>query len=414
MSAPHILIYDSSDAVGGALTSIVHLLPCLLARGWRVSIWTASHTCEAFLTRELSPLPEGVSVASFAEHGGCSWQVSTARGARYFAREMKRASKLARFISRAHPDVILANNAPQANAAVHLLPSWCEVPVIQYVRGAFYASGLARALLSKAAHVLTVGNEQKERVIALGRPDAKSVGEGLSSKRWPSPRRAGEERWFWASSLMPWKGSDLLLEAYAMLETAPPVDVCYLPVPGQSASRLRSERRFQLHRAPEELDRIRAGASLYIHTALEPEPFGRSILEAMAAGLCPVVPDEGSGPMLVEHGRSGLLYKARDARALASALDYAQHHPEHVARMGRRAMAEARFLGRCDRAFAPVLAALSECIEPRQRARRLARNETVERANPRVQIVASTLDRLAIEGFARSWHRPCERGSSRF
>ena len=414
MRAPHILIYDSCDAVGGALTSIVHLLPCLLARGWRVSIWTASSACEAFLERELAPMPAAVSVASFAERKTDAWQASAARGARYFAREMKRASKLARFISRARPDVILANNAPQANAAVHMLPSWLDVPVIQYVRGAFYPSNLARTLLSSARHVLTVGVAQKERVVALGRDDAKSVGEGLSPARWPSPRRAGETRWLWASSLMPWKGSDLLLESYGLLEEPPPVDVCYLPVRGQHVDRLSGEARFRLHRAPRDLDAIRAGASVYIHTALEPEPFGRSILEAMAAGLCPVVPDEGSGPMLVEHRRSGLVYKARDPHALASALDYAQRHPEHVARMGRRAMTEARFLGECGRVFVLVMVALVDCIESRQRSRQLARNETFRRGRKHFSIVAKVLDRLAIEGFARSWHFTCERGGSRF
>jgi len=321
--------------------------------------------------------------------------------------ERSRCRRWAR-ISRARPDVIIANNAPQANGAVYLATQASDnVPIIQYVRGAFYPSKLAGHQLARAASVLAVGERQRERVAALGREDVRVAGEGLRPDLWPSAnapaRERGELRWLWASSLMPWKGSDFLARAYGMLERATPMDVCYLPVAGEALEGFEQHAQVTPHRAlgARALDAVRASASVYLHTSQQPEPFGRSILEAMAAGLCPVVPDEGSGPMLVEHGRSGLIYRARDVNAFLDALRYTQRHPEHVFKMGRRAMEEARFLGDPWRAFAPVTCAIEECLEAGQPRDDLARNEPGHRVASDRKKPTKPYVSLAFQGFSR-------------
>jgi hypothetical protein len=97
----------------------------------------------------------------------------------------------------------------------------------------------------------------------------------------------------------------------------------------------------QLHEHPPDLDSVRASSSVYVHTSLVAEPFGRSILEAMAAGLCPVVPDEGGGARLVSHLSTGVLYEARSASSLRAALTLVRDQPALVAACGARAAAAA-------------------------------------------------------------------------
>jgi glycosyltransferase involved in cell wall biosynthesis len=68
-------------------------------------------------------------------------------------------------------------------------------------------------------------------------------------------------------------------------------------------------------RVPEAL----AQSDLLIHTCPS-ESFGLVILEAMAAGIPVLVPDQGGAAALVEPGISGQHFRANDARSLADAL----------------------------------------------------------------------------------------------
>jgi glycosyltransferase involved in cell wall biosynthesis len=69
-------------------------------------------------------------------------------------------------------------------------------------------------------------------------------------------------------------------------------------------------------RVPEVL----AQSDLLIHTCPS-ESFGLVILEAMAAGIPVLVPDQGGAAALVEPGVSGQRFRANDARSLAEAMN---------------------------------------------------------------------------------------------
>jgi glycosyltransferase involved in cell wall biosynthesis len=69
----------------------------------------------------------------------------------------------------------------------------------------------------------------------------------------------------------------------------------------------------------------------------EDEPFGRIIIEAMAAGLAVVAPASGGPAEIIEHGRSGLLYPGGDPAAAASSLGEVLSDRAAAREMGRRA-----------------------------------------------------------------------------
>ncbi len=63
-----------------------------------------------------------------------------------------------------------------------------------------------------------------------------------------------------------------------------------------------------------------AAADIFVHSSTLPEPFGRTIIEAMMAG-CPVIAARAGGPAeIIVDGQSGLLTAPGDAPALATAL----------------------------------------------------------------------------------------------
>jgi glycosyltransferase involved in cell wall biosynthesis len=57
-----------------------------------------------------------------------------------------------------------------------------------------------------------------------------------------------------------------------------------------------------------------------VHASTKPEPFGRTVLEAMACGHPIVATRAGGIPEFVTHGETGLLYPMGDANGLADSV----------------------------------------------------------------------------------------------
>lgn len=71
-----------------------------------------------------------------------------------------------------------------------------------------------------------------------------------------------------------------------------------------------------------------------VHASVEPEPFGRVILEAMACRKPVVATRAGGVPEIVEDGQSGLLYPPGDVSALARSILRILDDPSEARRMG--------------------------------------------------------------------------------
>ena len=256
---------------------------------------------------------------------------------------------LRRYLNAGGIDVVIANNDPAVNAAAYAAARGAAVPIVQIIRGHARGSQWNIALLEAAAAVFSHGGAAEG--IAAGCGDVVNrwhrLDEGLAASQWPQPHEPHATRWLWASTLATWKGLPLLLEAYGgLVDSRPAMDVCYVPLSADHSDAAAVPAAVPdgvvLHNHPPDLPGIRARASVYVHTALIPEPFGRSILEAMAAGLCPIVPDEGGGARLVQHLHTGIVYRARSATSLREALALARDRPDLVAACGAQAAQAAR------------------------------------------------------------------------
>ena len=81
---------------------------------------------------------------------------------------------------------------------------------------------------------------------------------------------------------------------------------------------------------------------IFVHASVEPEPFGRVILEAMLMGKPIVASDGGGVPELLENDHLGLLVPMGDAKSMAKAIGKYIDDMESAKRFGNRALQTAK------------------------------------------------------------------------
>lgn len=182
------------------------------------------------------------------------------------------------------------------------------------------------------------------------------VWNGVELSPQPDVRDAERERlgyggealvYCFVGRLNAWKGQLLAVEAFEKLCTRRPGPQRLLIVgsayAGQEhfeaelATRLAaSPCRDAIQRLPfrDDIDSIWQAADVVLVPSLEPEPFGRVAIEAMAHSRPVIAAGHGGLVEIVADGSSGLLFAPRDAEALASAMERLAADPGLRGRMG--------------------------------------------------------------------------------
>ena len=130
------------------------------------------------------------------------------------------------------------------------------------------------------------------------------------------------------SRLAPWKGQHVALEAIAKLADTHCIivgDALF----GETdyAARLRelaAERgiaarvHFLGHRY--DVPRLMRAVDVMVHPSVHPEPFGRTLVEAMLAGVPVIATDTGAASDILQGGKAGTLVRPNDAQDMAAAI----------------------------------------------------------------------------------------------
>lgn len=169
------------------------------------------------------------------------------------------------------------------------------------------------------------------------------------SQRADGPRRVGM-----IGALAPWKGHEIFLQAAERVSRVLP-DVEFLVVgdeiydtTGHQGFRRRLEQeavrrglascvRFTGFCA--DIAAILRELSIVVHCSLDPEPFGRVLIEAMACGVPVIATRGGATEEIVREGETGLLVPPGDAERLAEAILALLQNPQRSTQMGRSARA---------------------------------------------------------------------------
>ncbi|TPQ38272.1 glycosyltransferase family 1 protein [Bradyrhizobium guangdongense] len=140
------------------------------------------------------------------------------------------------------------------------------------------------------------------------------------------------------SRLAAWKGQHVLIEAVARLPGVNCIIVGDALFGEQDyAARLNKmvadlgvvdRIRFLGHR--NDVPKLMKAVDVMVHPSIDPEPFGRTLVEAMLAGVPVVATNAGAAPDILEGGKAGTLVPPNDAAALASAISTVLAKPEQL------------------------------------------------------------------------------------
>jgi glycosyltransferase involved in cell wall biosynthesis len=293
--------------------------------------------------------------------------------AAYFARTGGTVMRLARALKRANVDIVHTNTL-RAHLYGTLAATMIGKPVVWHVRDILHRrwqSMLFRVLGPRAAAIVTVSEASARSLHPNGPrlPNVRVVYNtiDLAQSKLSGPARLAEVRAELGvedafpvvailGQVIPWKGHADFVEAAALGRDRFP-EAAFLVV-GDSllnssefkeglAARMRAldlEKtvRFVGFRndVPDVLSQLTAMIS-----ASWAEPFGRTVMEAMALGVPVVATDAGGTPELIRDGQNGLLVPPHDPPALARAIMRLADDPELRARVGAggRAAISAQF-----------------------------------------------------------------------
>ena len=159
------------------------------------------------------------------------------------------------------------------------------------------------------------------------------------------------------SRMEPWKGQTVLLDALAHMRDRSewtcrfaggaqrPQETQYMDALRARAAALGIAGRVEFLGERSDITHLLAASDIYCQPNIEPEPFGISLIEALAAGL-PVVTSALGGAMEVVDETCGVLVAPRDPATLASELSALLENRSRLERLGANGPARARAL--CD------------------------------------------------------------------
>jgi glycosyltransferase involved in cell wall biosynthesis len=352
---PRLLLVGAERWTSGGEVFLYHLVQGLARRHGSSLDVLLPERAEVAMRIRNDPACEGVRVLTtphlvrLGQAGALRFAAALVRAGREILRQVRREgydTVIFNGVGASAYGLVLRLFHPCRQVAIHynIRSSRLEAFYCRWFLAAHELICISRAV---ASDVRTPLNRRRLHLIPLGVP----IGPPPSPAKY---RGSGPLRLLSAGRITPWKGVHVLLEALRLLRDrlAPgpfPVEVRIAGRPwleeefayeaglqrSVERDRLAEHVRFVGHRPLEEL---MDWAHCLVHTAVDPEPFGLVVAEAMGRGCLVVVADGGGVREYVTEGRTGYLVRPRDAGALADRLEWLLRHrtdPRTIETAGR-------------------------------------------------------------------------------
>lgn len=297
----HLIVVDPTAFGGGSKVATETILALLNKQQVRITVlsadkdsWKGPQIQSMDLTRVQLYEPK--------------WLAEKEQGLSYFARHFFIAFNLLLVSLRfGRFDIALGASGPGVDLALYLLRPMMNYKIIQLIHGPVAKSRTIARCLKVAHKVFYLQTSYISLKNALATLPAFNGSlptnfhlfqNGLSKKQWPTACQKKYASFFWAASLLKWKGLDLFLAALNTMPLADqcPSHICYIKPKGVQLPVTNAPvqlAKVNWHNHPNNLDQLRANSNIFISTS-QHEPFGLSILEAMAAGQSIVIPADGA------------------------------------------------------------------------------------------------------------------------
>lgn len=243
---------------------------------------------------------------------------------------------------------LIGASGPGIDMPLYIVHQWLNIEVIQWVHGNVGCSRSIGRCLTLASAVFYLPSAKKSMRIAIehyfkSKTDIEDISaiasnylncdhyyetiNGIAASRWPTRCQTDFPVGFWAASLLKWKGLDTLIDAMRHAQMIRPLalNVCFIrpkntELPVSKAPVILKYTTW--HQDPDNLDEIRSQSNIFISTS-HSEPFGLSILEALASGMCVLIPEDGSyWDQKLTHNVNCVKYQPNDPNSLCNALLY--------------------------------------------------------------------------------------------
>ncbi len=278
------------------------------------------------------------------------------------------ARDVAHIIRRERIDLVHLNDAPELHKAGIIASRLAGVPCVCHVRSMPPLDAFDRLLARFVARFIFISQavERDQRQKGLAQCPGTVVYNALDLAAYRSLDRQAARRAFGLDAddlvvgmmgrIEPWKGQRDVLAAISLLAERLPRLRCLIAgtpeLDGQwyqdelvaLAQSLGIGHIVQFVGYQGDTPRFMAALDVLAHASVQPEPFGRVLIEGMAAGLPVAATNAGGVPEIVVHGETGLLVPPAQPPALAAAIERLLSNTGEAAAMGQRGRARAAAL----------------------------------------------------------------------
>lgn len=342
----HLFVVDPTAFAGGSKVATENILRLLDSKRMDITVLTADRQSWNWsgLNRVRLYQPK--------------WLAAREQGIPYFLRHLLIALNV--FVARlrfGRIEIALGASGPGVDLAIYLARPLLGFRVVQLIHGpvarsrtigrCLQAADEIHYLESAAASMLAALSSVGDAPDRLSPPRFRVLENGLPEHTWPSRCQSERPVVFWAASLLKWKGLETLVDALQRIDAKarPQTHICYirprntaLPV-SQAPITMDAVNWYE---KPARLDELRAAANIFVSTSTN-EPFGLSILEAMAAGHCVLIPADGAyWDRVLTDGIDCIKYSPGEAAELATKLLALSKNMDQVKNLGAAAARVAR------------------------------------------------------------------------
>jgi glycosyltransferase involved in cell wall biosynthesis len=362
-TAPHrVLFLESSvggGVIGGSLTGILELIPHLDRGRWEPALVLAE-------PKPALQLP-GVAVHVLTPRRGSGGVDRGAlpvrvlrRASEVFGIVLPRMRELLAVLRRDRPAMLYLASGLTSNLAGAIAAGRCGIPVICHFKGFRRVGPVDRFCSRWIDTAITMTDEIGEHYRARGIRARRfgTIYDGIDVARFVTGGGAALRRELGIPAGAPcvgivahvqaWKGQLLVAEAVARARRSLPALRCLIVggvhrLGAEYAARLKERvaapdlaGHVLLTGARHDVAACMDAMDVVIHASTR-EPFGRVLLEAMAASRPVIAPREGGPLEIVVDGQTGVLVAPRDPAALAAAMVALLNDPARRAVMARAA-----------------------------------------------------------------------------
>lgn len=275
--------------------------------------------------------------------------------------------RLARAIRQVRPDIVHVNSAPHSGLAAIMAAGIAGARCVCHVRNLSNPSRIQVWLSRSVSRFIFISTPVQEHLVrqGLGAENGIVIANGVDidnfcsdSDRSALRQELGIDGTVFLAGIVGrlehWKGHCVFLQAIARLrEMGYPAHAVVVGSREEGVrndayfkciedtvhdKRLQSSVSFLGHRS--DIARVMRGLDVSVLASTDPEPFGRVVIESMAAGT-PVVASAAGGVLdILRDGHSGLLYSPGDDAALATAMARLIDEPALAASLRQAAYAD--------------------------------------------------------------------------